>query len=197
MGFAVERTRKASIRVATAWGRCATRANGGDATGGITDMHDKKACGPDDSLEIRKPVQALDTASVAKRLRKEKTYEDHGRSVLSLYHEPSLRAVLTAIAAGRRTGERRVASLSTVHVLEGEVRFKAGEERHVLSAGGTLLLEGNVPYEAEALSDATFLHTVVQAVEEGGGSSQPVHSTEPADGRADLDLLGADRASKQ
>jgi hypothetical protein len=38
---------------------------------------------------------------------------------------------------------------------------------------------------------------VVQAVEEGGGSSQPVHSTEPAEGRADLDLPGADRASKQ
>ena len=182
----------------SAWGRCATHANGGGVKGDSTDMRDKKACGPDDSLEIRKPVQALDTATVAKRLREEKTYEDHGRSVLSLYHEPSLRAMLTAIAAGRRTGERRVACLSTVYVLEGEVRFKAGEERHVLSAGGTLLLEGNVPYEAEALSDATFLHTVVQPVEEeGGGSSQPVHPTEPSEGRADPDLSGADRASEQ
>ena len=160
-------------------------------------MRDKKARGPDDSLKLRKPVQVLDTASVAKRLREEKTYEDHGRSVLSLYHVPSLRAALTAIAAGRRTGERRVACLSTVHVLEGEVRFKAGEERHVLSAGGTLLLEENVSYEAEALSDATLLHTVVQPVEEGGGSSQPLHPTESAEGRADLGLAGADRASEQ
>jgi quercetin dioxygenase-like cupin family protein len=161
-------------------------------------MRDQKACGPDgDSLEIRNPVQALDTTNLAKRLREEKTYEDHGRSVLSFYHEPSLRAVLTAIAVGRRTGERRVACLSTVHVLEGEVRFKAGEERHVLSAGGTLLLDGNVPYEAEALSDATFLHTVVQPVAEGRGSSQSVHPPESAEGRADLDLPGADRASEQ
>jgi quercetin dioxygenase-like cupin family protein len=160
-------------------------------------MRDKKARGPEDSLKLRKPVQVLDTASVANRLREEKTYEDHGRSVLSLYHVPSLRAVLTAIAAGRRTGERRVACLSTVHVLEGEVRFKAGEERHVLSAGGTLLLEENVSYEAEALSDATFLHTVVHPVEEEGGSSQPLHPTEPAEGRADLGLAGADRASEQ
>ena len=129
------------------------------------DMHDEKARGPEASLEIRRQVQAFDAASVAKRLREEKTYKDHGRSVLSLCHEPSRRAMLTAIAAGRRTGERRVACLSTVHVLEGEVRFKAGEEQHVLSAGGTLLLEGNVPYEAEALSNATFLHTVVQPVE--------------------------------
>ena len=179
------------------WRWRATRANGSDAKGGITDVRDKKARGPEDSFEIRKPVQVLDTASVAKRLREEKTYEDHGRSVLSLYHVPSLRAALTAIAAGRRTGERRVACLSTVHVLEGEVKFKAGEERHVLSVGGTLLLEGNVPYEAEALSDATFLHTVVQPVEEGGGFSQPLHPTEPVEGRADLDLPGADRALEQ
>ncbi len=84
-----------------------------------------------------------------------------------------------------------------MHVLDDEVRFRAGEERYVLSAGGTLVLEGNVPYEAEALSDATFLHTVVQPVEEEGGSSQPVHPTEPVEGRADPPLPGADRALEQ
>jgi quercetin dioxygenase-like cupin family protein len=146
MGFAVDRTR--------------------NAKGGITDMREDKACSPEYSLETRRQVQALDAASAAKRLREEKTYEDHGRSVLNLFHGPTLRAMLTAIAAGRRTGERRVAGPSTVLVLEGEVRFRAGEERHVLSAGGTLVLEGNVPYEAEALSDAAFLHTLVRLTED-------------------------------
>jgi quercetin dioxygenase-like cupin family protein len=109
-----------------------------------------------------KPVQAFDYASVIERLRDEKAYEDHGRSVLILAHEPSPRLVLTAIAVGRRTGERRVAGASTVQVLEGEVKFRAGEERHVLSAGETLVLQGNVSYDAEAVSDAAFLHTLVQ-----------------------------------
>ncbi len=90
--------------------------------------------------------------------------------------------MLTTIAAGRRTGERRVAGPSTVQVLEGEVRFRAGEERHVLSAGGTLVLEGNVPYEAEALSDAAFLYTLVLSGEEID-TSRSVHPTEPAEGR--------------
>jgi quercetin dioxygenase-like cupin family protein len=99
-------------------------------------MREDKACSPEDSLEIRRPVQAFDVASAAKRLKEEKTYEDQGRSVLSLFHGPSLRAMLTAIATGRRTGERRVAGPSTVQVLEGEVKFQVGEERHVLSAGG-------------------------------------------------------------
>lgn len=150
-------------------------------------MRDERTCRPEDGFEIRSPVQAFDAAGAAERLREEKTYEDHGRSVSSLFHGPSLRAMLTAIATGRRTGERRVAGPSTVYVLEGEVRFRAGEERHVLSAGGTLVLEGNVPYEAEALSDAAFLHTLVLSGEEAS-PPQLLHPTEPAEGRADPDL---------
>ena len=157
-------------------------------------MRDERARSPEDSLEIHRPVKAFDAASAAKRLREQKTYENHGRSILSLCHGPSIRAMLTAIATGRHTGERRVASPSTVHVLEGEVKFQAGEERHVLSAGGTLVLEGNVPYEAEALSDAAFLHTLVLPGE-GTSLPQPVHPAEPAEGRADLDLPGVDHAS--
>jgi quercetin dioxygenase-like cupin family protein len=157
-------------------------------------MRDERARSTEDSLEIHSPVQAFDAASAAKRLREEKTYEDHGRCVLSLFHGPSLRAMLTAIAAGSRTGERRVAGPSTVHVLEGEVKFQAGEGRHVLSAGGTLVLEGNVPYEAEALSDAAFVHTLVLPDQETS-FPQPVHPTEPAEGGADLDLPGTGRAS--
>ena len=159
-------------------------------------MQQDKTGNPEGDTGSPKPVQAFDGARVIERLRGEKVYEDHGRSVLVLAHEPSPRLVLTAIAAGRRTGERRVAGASTVQVLEGDVRFTAGEERHVLSAGGTLVLQGNVSYDAEAMSDAAFLHTLVQPVEQGQGFPQPVHPTEPAEGRADLDLPGVDRASE-
>ncbi len=128
-------------------------------------MRDSKASNLGGERDLRKPVQAFDSASVLERLRDEKTYEDHGRSVLILAQEPSLRLALTAIAAGCRTGERRAANPSTVHVLEGEVRFRVWEERHELSAGGTLVLQGNVSYDAEAMSDAAFLHTLVQPAE--------------------------------
>lgn len=158
-------------------------------------MRHDKISDPEGNTGPPKPVQAFDYASVIEQLRAEKTFEDLGRSVFILAHEPSLRLALTAIAAGRRTGERRVAGASTVHVLEGEVRFRAGEERHVLSAGGTLVLQGNVSYDAEAMSDAAFLHTLVQPVEQGRGFPQLARRTEPAKGRADLDLPGADHAS--
>ena len=141
------------------------------------------------------PVRAFDYGSMLERLRTEKTYEDHGRNVLILAHETSLRLALTAIAAGRRTGQRRVAGASTVQVLEGVVRFRAGEERHELSAGGTLVLQSNVSYDAEAMSDAAFLHTLVQPGEQDQPFPQQAHPSEPAEGRADMDLPGADRAS--
>lgn len=164
-------------------------------------QHDKSG-NPEGNTGPREPVRAFDYASVVEGLRGEKSFQNHGRNVLILAHEPSLRLALTAIAAGRRTGERRVAGASTVQVLEGEVRFRVGEERHVLSAGGTLVLQGNVSYDAEALSDAAFLHTLVHTVEQGQeGFPQPAHPTEPteepAKGRVSLNLPGADRASEQ
>ena len=157
-------------------------------------MGNEMARSPEDTPEIRRSAQAFDTASAATRLRKEKSYVDHGRSVLSLVHGPSLRAMLTAIATGRRTGERRVVGSSTIQVLEGDVRFVAGEEQHELSAGGMLILESNVPYEAEALTSAAFLQTLLLSGEERS-IPQPVHPTKPAEGRTDLELPGADRAS--
>lgn len=157
-------------------------------------MCNEKVRSPEGSPEIQRSAQALDTASATKRLREEKSYEDHGRSVLSLVHGPSLRAMLTAIAAGRRTGERRVVGPSTIQVLEGEVRFVAGEGQHELSAGGMLVLESNVSYEAEALTNAAFMQTLLLSGEERS-LPRPVHPTEPTEGRADLEMPGADRAS--
>lgn len=154
----------------------------------VYDVRHNKTANLEGGTGSRKPVQAFDYASLIDGLRDEKTFEDYGRSVLILAHEPSLQLALTAIAEGYRTGERRVAGASTVQVLEGEVKFRAGEERHVLSAGETLVLQGNVSYDAEAVSDAAFLHTLVQPVEQGRGF------TEPAEGRVDLNLSGADRA---
>lgn len=159
-------------------------------------MRHDKTDDPGGDTGSRKQVQAFDCASVIEGIRDEKTFEDHGRSVLILAHESTLRLALTAIAAGCRTGERRVAGASTVQVLEGEVRFRAGEEWYVLSAGGTLVLQGNVSYDAEAVRDAAFLHTLVQPVEQGRGFPKPAHSIEPAEGRVDLNLRGADRASE-
>src|SRR5918912_4622424 len=103
MGFAVDRARWVSIHVGTVCRPCKHWRR----EGSITDMREDKAYSPEDSLEIRRQVQALDAASAAKRLKEEKTYEDHGRKVLNLFHGPSLRAMLTTIAGGRRTGERR------------------------------------------------------------------------------------------
>lgn len=158
-------------------------------------MRAGKAGNSEGDRELRKPVQAFGSASVLRRLGDGKTYEDHGRSVLILANEPSLRLALAVVAAGRRTGGRRVAGTSTAQVPEGEVGFGAGRERHVPCAGGTLVVRGNVSYDAEIMSGCAFLRTLAQPVERGRGFPKPALPTGPPEGRAGPDRPGTDRAS--
>jgi hypothetical protein len=65
-----------------AWGRCAAHANIGDAKGGITDMREDMVCSPKDSLEIRRQVQALDTADQEPRT-------DRGCKAVRPRHRPA------------------------------------------------------------------------------------------------------------
>lgn len=141
-------------------------------------MRYDKRSNTESKAEPEHQVQAFDLTRAIERIRNEKSYEDHGRSVLILAHEPSVKLALTVLAAGRSTGQRRVAGASTVQVLEGEVRFKAEEKRHQYSAGGTLILQGNVAYDAEAVTNAAFLYTSVEAPEPAQGLSQSGHPIE-------------------
>src|ERR671921_1078739 len=84
-------------------------------------QHDKSG-NPECNTGPREPVRAFDYASVVKVLRDEKSFQNYGRSVLILAHETSLRLALTAIAAGRRTGERRGARGSTPPGVGGGAR---------------------------------------------------------------------------
>jgi hypothetical protein len=52
-----------------------------------------------------------------------------------------------------------------------------------------------VPYEAEALSDAAFLHTLMRPTEKDDSLPPSAHPVKPAEGRADLDFPRADHAS--
>jgi len=145
----------------------------------------------------RKPVQAFDYVSVIEGLRDEKIFEDHGRSVLILAHESTLQLALTAVAAGCHTGERRVAG-ACIHRPgaggRGEVQGGRGVVRALrwrnarfarqrgLRCGG--LERRRLPAHAGA------------AVEQGRGFTELAHPTELAEGRVDLNLPGADRASE-
>ncbi|MDN5696405.1 MAG: hypothetical protein L0G70_00335 [Rubrobacter sp.] len=141
-------------------------------------------------------VQSFDLTSAIERLRNEKSYEDHGRSIRILTHEPSVKLALTVLAAGRSTGQRLVAGASTVQVLEGEMRFRVEQKRHVLSAGGTLVLQGSIAYDAEALTEAAFLYTSVEAPEHTQHFSRVAHPTQPEQERVGPDLSGAARPSE-
>lgn len=142
-------------------------------------MRYEQSSNVESKAEPEEQVQSFDCMGAIERIREEKTYKDHGRSICVLTHEPSVKLALTVLEAGRSTGQRRVASASTVQVLEGEVKLRAGEERHVLSTGGTLVVQGNVAYDAEAVSDAAFLYTLVEPPENTQDSPQLGRPVQP------------------
>jgi quercetin dioxygenase-like cupin family protein len=49
------------------------------------------------------------------------------------------------------------ANEQVANVLQGRVRFRVGDQEHVVSAGESLVLPASVPHRAEALDDSLVL----------------------------------------
>ena len=86
-----------------------------------------------------------------------------GRSAATAYggHEHVLRQTLIAIVAGRRLDEHANPGEATVHVLQGRVRLKAGDNAWNGSPGD-LLIVPDLPHSLEAIDDSVVLLTVAK-----------------------------------
>jgi quercetin dioxygenase-like cupin family protein len=93
-------------------------------------------------------------------LRDEAVYAASGRNGVTLVKTPGLRVVLQVLGRGEELAEHRAPGPITIQVLEGEVRFCAGEEVCRLSEGQALALPAGRPHSVEAVRDAAFLLTI-------------------------------------
>lgn len=73
--------------------------------------------------------------------------------------EHALRQTMIALASGAGLSEHESPGEATLHVLDGNVRFVAGEDTVELGAGDHLVIPG-VRHSLEATSDAVVLLTV-------------------------------------
>jgi quercetin dioxygenase-like cupin family protein len=128
-------------------------------------MNDQEARGPGRepvvNRELQAPVKVFEPSREIQMLKEETAYREHGRNGLTIIHEPSLRVVLTAMAAGREIVEQAAAGPLLLQVIEGAFTFRAGEASHRLYVGNVLGLEQGVSYAVEALEDGAFLHILV------------------------------------
>lgn len=95
----------------------------------------------------------------------------HGRTARTLVKDGPLRLTLMAIGPGGNLPSHNTTGPVTIHLLEGEVLFKALDREYPLKAGDVLVLAGGVEHSATSVSGGNFLLTVFHAP--SGGSRVP------------------------
>lgn len=84
------------------------------------------------------------------------------RSARTLIKSGPLRVTLVALAPGGEIAEHHADGPITVHVLDGHVRFTAGDDHYDLDTGALLTAAGGVRHRVASERGGTFLLTVTQ-----------------------------------
>jgi quercetin dioxygenase-like cupin family protein len=88
--------------------------------------------------------------------------ERNGRNARTLLKEGPLRVTLVIVRAGGQIASHRAGGPITVHVLDGDIGFRAAGQVHRLVAGDLLVADAGVEHDVASETGGTFLLTVVQ-----------------------------------
>jgi len=88
--------------------------------------------------------------------------ERHGRNARTLLKEGPLRVTLVMVRAGGHIAAHRTGGPITVHVLDGDIEFRAAGQEHRLAAGDLLVVDAGLEHDVASEAGGTFLLTVVQ-----------------------------------
>lgn len=90
------------------------------------------------------------------------TLEQQGRSSRTLVKQGPLRVTLVVVKAGGVIAPHHADGPITVQVLDGDIRFRAGESEQMLTAGDLVMVGGGVEHAVRSTGGGAFLLTVVQ-----------------------------------
>lgn len=79
-----------------------------------------------------------------------------------LLNRPEGRVVIFAMDAGQEMSEHRTPFLTTVHVLDGRVRFAVGADEREMTANHWLLMPYDAPHRLKAIEPSRFLLTFMK-----------------------------------
>ncbi|HEX2091907.1 MAG TPA: cupin domain-containing protein [Longimicrobiaceae bacterium] len=106
------------------------------------------------------PILTFDLHEQLADLRREESYRRSGRAGRTLAKSGRFRLTLTAMAAGNEIGTHQADSPMTLHVLEGGLRFRAGDEDHELRAGQVLFFGPGDAHDIRATQESALLITI-------------------------------------
>jgi quercetin dioxygenase-like cupin family protein len=78
----------------------------------------------------------------------------------TLVNKDGLRLVLFTMEQGATINEHQADGPITVHVLRGEIRFRAQDQEHSLRAGQLLTLGPSIRHAVESVGESAFLLTI-------------------------------------
>ncbi|MES1258732.1 MAG: cupin domain-containing protein [Acidobacteriota bacterium] len=78
----------------------------------------------------------------------------------TLVKKDDLRVVLFSMEPGATLREHQAEGPITVHVLQGEIRFRAQDQDHRLRTGQILTLGRRIQHAVESVENSTFLLTI-------------------------------------
>lgn len=111
-------------------------------------------------------MEQKDLNEMAARLSSDRVRQNKPRLSLPVFKSASLQLVLMSLQNGAHIPEHKANGTLSVHVLEGEIRFTAGETSVELTKGQLLTLPENIPHQVLAKDDSVFLLSLALARQE-------------------------------
>lgn len=103
------------------------------------------------------PLLRFELAEEAARLRAEAEYLDGDRNAKTMVKAGAFRLVLLAFRVGAAFDENDQRGSLALHMLEGRVALRVGEEEIEIGAGEVAVVSPDHPWTAVALSDGLVL----------------------------------------
>lgn len=114
------------------------------------------------------PVQAVDLASAAARLRAEAHPSVAGHRQIAVLRHGPVTMILFLFETDGLMKEHRADGVVTIHVLDGRLQVMVGEEHREVGAGELLALAPGLTHSVRALLPSEMLLTVHRLPEQDG-----------------------------
>jgi quercetin dioxygenase-like cupin family protein len=117
---------------------------------------------------LSEPMMTFDLQPTLRELRSDDSYSRSGRLGRTLARSGRLRLTLVALNAGIEVGTHQADSPMTIHVLEGRIVFRVGDESHELSAGEVLFFGPGEAHDIRAIEESALLLTISALGDDAG-----------------------------
>lgn len=115
------------------------------------------------------PVLTFDLERELEQLHREDSFQRNGRAGKTLAKSGRFRVTLLAMAAGNRIGTHQADSPMTLHLLHGDLRFRADGEDHRLQDGQVLFFGPGDAHDIRAEAPSALLITISAIGDDAGG----------------------------